>query len=127
MDVVSRLYASYYSVDAPSSLMSSHWKPHCDAFSVDIDRMSVAGDGFGLPQRSRPARIVLEWICVVSYLTWMPHTARLLALLRRGVTVTRRMGLPFVWSAFRQLCALEIITRHVKGMSPTFLVIGDGY
>lgn len=127
LDIVKRLYAAYYQQEAPSPFTSSHWKPHCDAFSVDIERMRVRGDGFGLPEQTRWPRVVLEWVCVLSYLTWLPRRRHLLKLMARGLGVTRRMGLPFVWGAFRQLCALDVIGRHVKGPAPTFLVIGDGY
>lgn len=122
-----RLHASYYERDEPSPSMSSHWKPHCDEFSVDLQRMAVRGDGFGLPERTRPPRIVLEWICIGSYFLWLPRRRQILSLLGRGVRLTRRMELPFLWGAFRQLCALDLITGYIQSQPSTFLVIGDGY
>jgi hypothetical protein len=126
-DVLRSLHASYYERDAASSMTSSHWKPHTDAFSVDLDRMSIAGDGFGLPTGASLGRIILEQLCVLSYFVWMPRRRRLVALLARGLTVTRRMKVPFLWGAFRQLCILELLTPYVSGAAPTFLIVGDGY
>jgi SAM-dependent methyltransferase len=125
-DLLQRLYAGYYERDAASPLVSSHWKPHCDQFTVDFERMRVSGDGFGLPTGLRPARVLLEWLCIASYFTWLPNRRRMLSLLSSGLRVSRRMDVPFVWGSFRQLCALELMTRYAKDPS-TILVIGDGY
>jgi hypothetical protein len=137
-DLIQYLVESYYGEDASyqeSGLYSSYWRIHTEKAQVRLDSdgqlATCLGASFGVTKWNNVIHRVLEQLCILTHLTHLPHRRELLGIMSLANKVCKRMGLDPTMDVFRQVCSLELITRHMGEKwtvgRPTFLVIGDGY
>jgi len=136
-DTVRSLYEDYYLKEekAQEKYISSHWVIQKEKMKVETDDdgnvVSVGGIGFtGLKTKNRLTKWS-NYLCILSYLAWLPHRPALLKLIFASLRVCRAMGFYFSYDCFRQVCSLELIMRYMsdemKRKRLTFLIVGDGY
>ncbi len=135
--LVAAIYGRYYldpaGRDAP--YVSSHWQDRSSKFDVDIDERGVVrrlnSVGMGLTASRRPLDIALAHICWMSYLIRLPQRAQIARLMPMAFRVVRRMDMHFSFNCFKDVCALELVLRHIDPHPPkgrlNILMIGDGY
>ena len=134
-DIVDELYDRYYVHDStPEDVISSHWKHYQTQIRVSIADGNVealVGNAFGdLEQRALINRL-LSWMTVGSYWLTISHKSEITRLIKSSIRLTRRMGLPFTYDCFRQVCSLALIARYLpqncSNDDPEVIIIGDGY
>jgi SAM-dependent methyltransferase len=138
-ELVKRLYQRYYiegigSAGQGSQLLSSHWKDRSSKFDVlmeDDAALSLISVGMGLTMSTSPLQNFLGYVCALSYLAKLPQRMAIASLIPRSYRVVNAMGGTFSFNCFKDVCALEMILRHINltgaGDRLNFLMIGDGY
>jgi len=134
-EIVNELYDRYYIHDStPEDVISSHWKHYQSQVKVRISEgniESLVGSAFGdLEQRAITNRM-LSWLTIGSYWLRLPRKKEILQLIKSSIDLTKRMGLPFTYDCFRQVCSLvrvnQYITEKNLDANPNVIIIGDGY
>lgn len=132
MNIVTTLNEKYYQADqTPKDFVSSHWEQLHKQLRIETDQKkikSLKGIGFGdLQNFSFPYR-VFSWFTIVSYLFKLSGWAHIVKLMRVALDLVKRMGFPFTYDCFRQVCALSLILNYLpKKKELRVLNIGDGY
>lgn len=134
-DLVRELFDRYYREGVRSVDMSSHWRQFSDQFDVQVDAAghltTLHGFGFGELRWPSPGRRVMQDMCIASHFLHLPQRRRLLRLRPLFLSVCRAMRVDPTLDAFRQLCTLELLERHlatgIARRPPAFLMIGDGF
>lgn len=132
------LAETYYGEDAGhknSSLYSSYWRIHTEKSDVQLDsdgNLTVfSGASFGVTKWNNIVHRLLDQLTILAHLLHLPQRRELLRLMSLASKICKRMGLDPTIDVFRQVCSLELITRHMGdewlARRPTILVIGDGY
>ncbi|MCP4608404.1 MAG: putative sugar O-methyltransferase [Planctomycetes bacterium] len=134
-EIVNELYDRYYIHNStPEDIISSHWKHYQNQVKVRISEgniESLVGSAFGdLEQRAITSRI-LSWMTIGSYWLRLPHRMENLNLLKSSIGFTKRMGLPFTYDCFRQVCSLGLVNQYMAQKNQNgklnVIIIGDGY
>jgi len=123
------LYQKYYlENESHESFVSSHWEKMQETVSVDLVENNLArlsGNGFSYrPHLSYPAKM-LSWLTIISYLLRFKNTKELSRLICAGLTLSRRMEVPFSHDCFRQICTFSLLRRHAS--EGRIVIIGDGF
>jgi len=130
--IVAELYSRFYeSEPVASQMLSSHWGKYSREFVVSSKGGKVrplTGSGFGNCYRHFNFQTFLDWITIQSYLRRDSERKSILLLMKKALDLSRRMGFKFSYDFFRQVCALNLIMKHVdKSGKLRILNIGDGY
>lgn len=132
-NIAIELFYKYYERDnTPLSLVSSYWKEMHQKSDVRIvdGRIFLKGFAFGdMQQVSLPLHL-FSWATIASYLFHINNRFAVIKMMGPAVRVTARMGLPFTYDCFRQVCSLALMTGswNVKASGrQSILCIGDGY
>lgn len=135
--VVNAIHGRYYvdrdGRDAP--YVSSHWADRSSKFDVEIGADGTIrrfnSIGMGLTASTHPLDIALAHVGWISHLARLPQRARIARLLPMAFRVVRKMGMHFSFNCFKDVCALELILRHLdpeaRKRRLNVLMIGDGY
>jgi len=72
---------------------------------------------------------LFSWATIISYLGALNKRRELIGLLREGVSLAGKMGVPFSYDCFRQICTFGLLIRHYqsRGGGVRILIIGDGF
>ena len=116
--VVEELYKKYYvKHNTPESVISSHWKLYQEKTKVEFNGneiKSLSGFGFGYLQNKSFLSQTFSWLTIVSYICQFSNRKELLRLMKIAVLLARRMGFPFSYDCFRQVCSLNLIMNKMK-------------
>ena len=135
-DLIKTLHHLYYVVDAsPKKHISSHWKKYSQNFKFQLGGdglpSEVSGYGFGDCEVRKHPYQFLSSLSILCYLAMFSNRLDLIRIMRMARPVCRRMGLTFGQDAFRQVCSLALIERHllpIQRENPLrAIIIGDGY
>jgi len=135
-EVVRDLYDRYHKGNhVPDAHVSSHWREYGQKIRLRLDQdghpIEAIGYGFGDLQIHRVPYRVLSLMSMISQVIGSPDRGSLMRLMVAGWNVCRRSGLAFAQDAFRQVCSLAVIERHLSRKSRderlAVLMIGDGY
>lgn len=91
--------------------------------------LELAGYGFGTSEGTSLASRVCSWVGNALHMAFL-RMPNLRSDVRIARFIVRRMGLQFSQDAFRQVCTVNLLARHLAaaGESPEgILVIGDGH
>jgi len=135
-ELIKTLYGLYYLKESSvDEQVSSHWKEYSEKLNFSLDEtglpVEVAGYGFGdLEVRKIPYQI-LCFLGMLSYLFMLPNRRDVIRIMRIARPLCRRIGLSFAQDAFRQVCTLALIERHLSPAQREgklrVIMIGDGY
>ncbi len=136
LELIRNLYELYYvRGDSAESNLSSHWRQYSQKLTFRLDGAGipteVSGYGFGdLERRTIPFR-VFSSLAILSYLVKLPERSQLIGIMKIAWPLCRQMGLTFTQDAFRQVCSLALIDRHLSSVQREkqlrVIMIGDGY
>ncbi len=136
LTLIRDLYELYYMKESPvDGLVSSHWKEYSKKLKFRLDEtglpIEVAGYGFGdLQVRNIPYQI-LCFVGMLLSLSMLPSGRDVMRIMRLAWPLCRRMGLSFNQDAFRQVCSMALIERHLSPVRRESklraIMIGDGY
>ncbi len=134
-DLIRDLFDRYYRDGVRADDMSSHWREFSAEFKVQADTegylSGLQGFGFGELRWNGSVRRVVQDLCIASNLLRLSQRLGLLRLRPMFLGVCRAMRVDPTLDAFRQLCTLEFLSRHVPRKCPhrplRFLMIGDGF
>jgi SAM-dependent methyltransferase len=123
------LYQKYYlDTETYESFVSSHWEKMQETVSVEMDENNYAGlSGNGFSYRSHissPAKM-LSWLTIMSYLLRLKNTKELSRLIPAGLSLSKRIEVPFTYDCFRQICTFSLLRRHAS--EGRIVIIGDGF
>ena len=135
------LLENYYSAadkSAEQGYVSSHWRHFSQLFDVKLDSagnlIALSGVGFGSGNWAHLPHRVLDQLCILTHLVYLPHRRRIFQLLRgTAAKVCKASGLDPTMDVFRQVCSLELLLRHISKenrINPVplkFLMFGDGF
>lgn len=124
--ISSALYQSYFEQDStPSNLVSSHWvKMHEKTVVNNSQGKGATGFGFGhFPQQSLVGKF-FSWATIIAHLNVFPEGADIAGLFARAWKLAKRIGHPFTFDMYRQVCTYALLKPYLKGNR--FLIIGDG-
>ena len=102
----------YFENSTPEQMVSSHWRKLQKSFEVTVDGgkiESLKGLGFGYPHKMSMAGKLLSWVTIISYLGTLNKRRELIGLLRKGVSLAGKMGVPFSYDCFRQICTFGLL------------------
>lgn len=135
--IIRSLYQDYYKSTRADNgnLISSFWKEHNEKARVFIDDhgeiQSLMASGIGDITGRNIFKNLLHFASILSYWVCLPHKADLFKLLLTAHKVCRSMSVLLSYDCFRQVCALELILRHLapekRDRPVNFLILGDGY
>lgn len=137
-ELLRHLANRYYRPDGPplddGPQISSHWRHYGQQCEVRLDASGdvvvLSGSGFGSYRFGGPLEALLHIACLVAHLAHVPHRAAIVAHAALAWGVCRRLGLDPTVDAFRQVCTLALLLRHVPAERAARLnavMIGDGY
>ena len=113
------LFEEYYDASGKAQgnpLISSYWRDRAELFQVyedDRQELKLAlTDDFGSKWKG-PLHRLEDTTCMLSHLGHLEHRLDVFRLSRTARKVCHRMGLDFTFQVFRQVCAIELIQRHL--------------
>lgn len=126
------LYDHYYRDDqTPDNLVSSYWRESFKKMNVQEKQGradSFKGYNFGDMQCSSWQAIVLRWITIASYLIKLNNRMAIIKMMRIAMPLAKRMGFPFTYDCFRQVCTFVMLSKDVSREKQfNVIIIGDGY
>ena len=130
--IISFLKDRYYLENSsPEHLVSSHWRRLHKSFKVTFGEGEVVdlrGSGFGYAHEMTIAGRLFSWATIISYFGALNGRRELIGFLRKGVSLADKMGVPFSYNCFRQICTFALLSRnfHFRG-GERILIIGDGF
>ena len=118
-EVARDLYDRYHKGNhVPDAHVSSHWREYGQKIMLRVDQdgqpIEAIGYGFGDPQVHRLPCRILSLISMTTQLIGLPDRRTLMRLIVAGWNLCRRVGLAFGQDAFRQVCRLVVIERHLS-------------
>jgi len=131
-EIIGFLQDRYYFQDSsPEHMVSSHWRWLQKSFEVTLDRgeiVTLKGSGFGYAHKMTMVGKLFSWATIISYFRTLNKRKELIGLLREGVSLANKMGIPFSYNCFRQICTFALLSRnfHFRG-GERILIIGDGF
>lgn len=131
-EIINHLYTHYYLEDnTPELFVSSYWKYYQSQVKVRIEDgniESLVGASFGDLQQKSVISQAFSGLAICSYLLKLPNRKEICQLIKPSIDLTKRMRLSFTYDAYRQMCSLMLIRRHLKGRKGiNVIIIGDGY
>ena len=116
--VIKKLYNKYYLENStPENAISSHWKFYQEKIKIEFcgdEIKSLSGFGFGDLQNKSFLSQTFSWLTIASYLCQFPNRKELLRLMKLAVLLARKMGFPFSYDCFRQICSLNLIMNKME-------------
>lgn len=111
------LYDRYYCDDqTPEELVSSYWRESFKMMNVQESQGRVGsfqGYNFGDMQCGTLRAMVLRWITIGSYLFKLNNRVEIIRMMRVAMPLAKRMGFPFTYDCFRQVCTLVLLSKGV--------------
>ena len=129
-DISATLYQNYFQTDqTPSHLVSSHWKEfYLGSATFPKSNTNTTKLELGDHEHLRFHHKVLSWMTIFSYLFRLEHKGRLVAMVKKARGIAKRVGLPFTYDCFRQVCTVTLLAKYLPGNKKIrVLNIGDGY
>ncbi len=127
------IYDEYYQRDiTPQALISSYWKDMHKNSKVRLqgDDLYLKGVGFGDMQQASLPYLFFSWLTIFAHLCHMRDRWAVISKMFKAIQLAHRMGLPFTYDSFRQVCSLVLIMKNyqVKLDQPLRIIsIGDGF
>ena len=129
------IYETYFGGEnRGEEVMSSHWQDFNSKINVKIDKQGqltvFEGFGFGDCENISFLKRFLNYLCIFSYLVFLPDKKELLHLISRSRDVLDRFNFFLSYDLFRQICALATIRKNFPVSNDSkfnVLIIGDGY
>jgi len=131
--IIDELYQNYYVKDnTPEHVISSHWKFYQEKIKCELNGgkiTSLSWLGFGDLQNKSFLSQTFSWLTIAGYLCQFPNRNELLRLMKLAVPLGRKIGFPFSYDCFRQICSLKLIMNKLKNERErvNIIIIGDGY
>jgi len=121
----------YFENSSPEHMVSSHWRRLHKSFEVTFDGgeiVALRGSGFGYAHKMTMAGKLFSWATIISYFGALNRRRELIDLLKKGVSLADRMGVPFSYNCFRQICTFGLLSRKFNFCGgERILIIGDGF
>lgn len=112
-EIIGFLQERYYSENnTPEHMVSSFWKRCQKTFEVAFDGAEIKalkGSGFGLPPKESILEKFSSWSTIISYLGILNNRREVISLLKYGASLAGKMGEPFSYDCFRQICTFGLL------------------
>jgi SAM-dependent methyltransferase len=130
--ITEKLYQEYYRTDhTPDGLVSSYWKdmhPRTKVIKSDSSSLALSGVGFGDFECQKWHHLVLAWTTTLIYLGVLKDRMAIIRMMGRARPLLKRLGFPMTNDAFRFMCVMALLERHIpSGKKFRVINIGDGY
>ena len=132
-EIIGFLHDRYYLENGtPEQMVSSLWRRFQKSFEVAMGDGSeietLKGDALGFVHRMTMVGKLVTWATIISYFGILDSRRELIGLLTKGVSLAHKMGVPFSYDCFRQICTFHLLIRHNKSLlGGGILIIGDGF
>ena len=130
-EIIGFLQDRYYLENSsPEHMVSSHWRRLQKSFEITVDGgeiVTLRGSGFGYTHKMTIVGKLFSWATIISYFGSLNKRIEFIGVLKEGVSLANKMGIPFSYNCFRQICTFVLLNRYYSSPGGRILIIGDGF